>query len=94
MLGISNLDHPSAFMQTRPVKTIVLHPRYSRAVVDYDISVVELSHAVRETSYVRPVCLPGAQWAPEPDTYCYVTGWGHTGHRSKPRPCPLPCPPL
>ncbi|XP_038411956.1 atrial natriuretic peptide-converting enzyme isoform X4 [Canis lupus familiaris] len=81
VLGISNLDHPSAFMQTRPVKTIVLHPRYSRAVVDYDISVVELSHAVRETSYVRPVCLPGAQWAPEPDTYCYVTGWGHTGHR-------------
>lgn len=70
-------------MQTRLVKTIVLHPRYSRAVVDYDISVVELSEDVDETSYVRPVCLPGSGQALEPDTYCYITGWGHMGNKSK-----------
>ncbi|KAK1345958.1 hypothetical protein QTO34_008423 [Cnephaeus nilssonii] len=84
VFGINNLDHPSAFVQVRGVKTIILHPRYSRAVVDYDISIVELSAEVQETSYVRPVCLPSADQALEPDTYCYITGWGHMGSKSKP----------
>nr|XP_001495620.4 atrial natriuretic peptide-converting enzyme isoform X1 [Equus caballus] len=79
--GINNLDHPSTFMQTRHVKTIILHPRYSWAVVDYDISIVELSEDINETSYVRPVCLPNTGQLLEPDTYCYITGWGHMGNK-------------
>nr|XP_021510329.1 atrial natriuretic peptide-converting enzyme [Meriones unguiculatus] len=81
VFGINNLDHPSVFMQTRFVKSIMLHPRYSRAVVDYDISVVELSDDISETSYVRPVCLPSPDEFLEPDTYCYITGWGHMGNK-------------
>ncbi|XP_074085604.1 atrial natriuretic peptide-converting enzyme isoform X2 [Macrotis lagotis] len=81
VLGINNLDHPSIFMQTRLVKTIILHPRYNRAVVDYDISIVELNEDIRETSYVRPVCLPRSGQVVEPDTYCYITGWGHMGNK-------------
>ncbi|XP_053510886.1 atrial natriuretic peptide-converting enzyme isoform X2 [Artibeus jamaicensis] len=81
VFGINNLDHPSTFMQTRLVKTIILHPRYSREVVDYDISIVELSEDISETSYVRPVCLPSAEQLLEPDTYCYITGWGHMGNK-------------
>nr|KAF6430979.1 corin, serine peptidase [Rousettus aegyptiacus] len=81
VFGINNLDHPSSYMQTRLVKTIILHPRYSRAVVDYDISIVELGEDISETSYVRPVCLPSMLQSLEPDTYCYITGWGHMGHK-------------
>ncbi|XP_069868404.1 atrial natriuretic peptide-converting enzyme isoform X1 [Dipodomys merriami] len=81
VLGINNLDHPSVFMQTRFVNTIILHPRYSREVVDYDISIVELSEEINETSYVRPVCLPSPEDSLEPDTYCYITGWGHMGNK-------------
>lgn len=84
VFGINNLDHPSAFVQTRLVKTIILHPRYSRAVVDYDISIVELNEDIDETSYVRPVCLPSPEQSLQPDTYCYITGWGHMGNKSKP----------
>ena len=61
-------------MQTRLVKTIILHPRYNRAVVDYDISIVELDEDINETSYVRPVCLPSKDQLVQPDTYCYITG--------------------
>ncbi|KFO26448.1 Atrial natriuretic peptide-converting enzyme [Fukomys damarensis] len=81
VFGINNLDHPSVYMQTRLVKTIVLHPRYSRAVVDYDISIVELSEDIDETSYVRPICLPSPGQSLQPDTYCYITGWGHMGNK-------------
>ncbi|GAB0188418.1 atrial natriuretic peptide-converting enzyme [Grus japonensis] len=81
VFGISNLDHPSGFMQTRLVKTIILHPRYNRAVVDYDISIVELDGDINETSYVRPVCLPSKDQLVRPDTYCYITGWGHMGNK-------------
>ncbi|XP_074947658.1 atrial natriuretic peptide-converting enzyme [Phalacrocorax aristotelis] len=81
VFGISNLDHPSGFMQTRLVKTIILHPRYNRAVVDYDISIVELDKDINETSYVRPVCLPSKDQLAKPDTYCYITGWGHMGNK-------------
>ena len=72
-------------MQMRLVKTIILHPRYSRAVEDYDISIVELSQDINETSYVRPVCLPSPDQSLESDTYCYITGWGHMGNKSKSR---------
>uniref|UniRef100_A0A8C4ULV9 Corin, serine peptidase n=1 Tax=Falco tinnunculus TaxID=100819 RepID=A0A8C4ULV9_FALTI len=81
VFGITNLDHPSGFMQTRLVKTIILHPRYNRAVVDYDISIVELDEDINETSYVRPVCLPSKDQLVQPDTYCYITGWGHMGNK-------------
>lgn len=83
VFGINNLDHPSDFMQTRLVKTIILHPRYNRAVVDYDISIVQLNEDIVQTSYVRPVCLPSKGQLVEPDTYCYITGWGHMGNKSK-----------
>ncbi|XP_072424862.1 atrial natriuretic peptide-converting enzyme isoform X3 [Chiloscyllium punctatum] len=81
VFGINNLDHPSESMQTRKVNRIILHPRYNRAFVDYDISVVELHEEIIETSYVRPVCLPRKNQVAEPDTYCFITGWGHTGNR-------------
>ncbi|XP_020956231.1 atrial natriuretic peptide-converting enzyme isoform X2 [Sus scrofa] len=81
VFGINNLDHPSTFLQTRLVKSIILHPRYSHTVVDYDISIVELSEDINETSYVRPVCLPSPEQSLEPDTYCYITGWGHMGNK-------------
>ncbi|XP_048453889.1 atrial natriuretic peptide-converting enzyme isoform X1 [Rhincodon typus] len=81
VFGINNLDHPSESTQTRKVNRIILHPRYNRAFVDYDISVVELREEIIETSYVRPVCLPRRNQVAEPDTYCFITGWGHTGNR-------------
>uniref|UniRef100_H2MXP1 Corin, serine peptidase n=1 Tax=Oryzias latipes TaxID=8090 RepID=H2MXP1_ORYLA len=104
VLGLTNLDHPAAHSQSRGVRSIIVHPRYNRAVVDYDISVVQLDSEVRrrrpaasqtrcgrtdvsvfdqveETAFVRPVCLPRPGQLPSPDSYCYITGWGHMGNR-------------
>ncbi|XP_061149819.1 atrial natriuretic peptide-converting enzyme isoform X1 [Syngnathus typhle] len=81
LLGLNNLDHPGVHSQRRGVRAITVHPRYNRAVVDYDISVVELDSEVEETEWVRPVCLPGTNQIPTPDSYCYITGWGHMGNR-------------
>uniref|UniRef100_A0A671Q1Z1 Corin, serine peptidase n=1 Tax=Sinocyclocheilus anshuiensis TaxID=1608454 RepID=A0A671Q1Z1_9TELE len=81
VLGINNLDHPSPYMQSRHVKSIIVHSRYNRAVVDYDISVLELETKVEVTSYVRPVCLPGRGQLPKADQYCHITGWGHMGKK-------------
>lgn len=47
VLGLTNLDHPGAHSQSRGVRSIIVHPRYNRAVVDYDISVVQLDSEVR-----------------------------------------------
>ncbi|XP_037396722.1 atrial natriuretic peptide-converting enzyme isoform X2 [Pygocentrus nattereri] len=81
VLGINNLDHPSEHMQTRRVERVIVHSRYNRAVVDYDISIIQLDAEVEVSSYVRPVCLPLPGRLPMPDTYCYITGWGHMGNR-------------
>uniref|UniRef100_A0A3B5M2B3 Peptidase S1 domain-containing protein n=1 Tax=Xiphophorus couchianus TaxID=32473 RepID=A0A3B5M2B3_9TELE len=77
VLGLTNLDHPGAHSQTRSVRSIVVHPRYNRAVVDYDISVVQLDSEVR-TSRTTPTQM---ETLPTPDSYCYITGWGHMGNR-------------
>ncbi|GLD71261.1 atrial natriuretic peptide-converting enzyme [Lates japonicus] len=29
----------------------------------------------------NPVCLPQPDQLPSPDSYCYITGWGHMGNR-------------
>uniref|UniRef100_A0A3B4F5F5 Corin, serine peptidase n=1 Tax=Pundamilia nyererei TaxID=303518 RepID=A0A3B4F5F5_9CICH len=81
VLGINNLDHPGGHSQSRGVRSIIVHPRYNRAVVDYDISIVELDSEIEETTFVRPVCLPQPGQLPLPDSYCYITGWGHMGNR-------------
>nr|XP_057921678.1 atrial natriuretic peptide-converting enzyme isoform X1 [Doryrhamphus excisus] len=81
VLGLNNLDHPGMHSQSRGVRAITVHPRYNRAVVDFDISVVELDAEVDETPWVRPVCLPRPGQIPTPDSYCYITGWGHMGNR-------------
>ncbi|XP_032884034.1 atrial natriuretic peptide-converting enzyme isoform X2 [Amblyraja radiata] len=81
VFGINNLDHPSESTQIRKVKRIILHPRYKNIFNDYDISVVELHEDVIETSYVRPVCLPAKDQVAEPDTYCFISGWGSTGSK-------------
>lgn len=47
VLGLNNLDHPGVHSQSRGVRSIIVHPRYNRAVVDYDISVVQLDSEVR-----------------------------------------------
>uniref|UniRef100_W5KA79 Corin, serine peptidase n=1 Tax=Astyanax mexicanus TaxID=7994 RepID=W5KA79_ASTMX len=81
VLGINNLDHPSEHMQTRRVERVIVHSRYNRAVVDYDISIIQLDADVDISSFVRPACLPQPGRLPTPDTYCYITGWGHMGNR-------------
>lgn len=48
VLGLNNLDHPGGTSQSRGVRSIIVHPRYNRAVVDYDISVVQLDSEVRD----------------------------------------------
>uniref|UniRef100_A0A3Q3ISL0 Corin, serine peptidase n=1 Tax=Monopterus albus TaxID=43700 RepID=A0A3Q3ISL0_MONAL len=87
VLGLNNLDHPGVHSQSRGVRSIIVHPRYNRAVVDYDISVVQLDS---ETALVRPVCLPQPGQLPSPDSYCYITGWGHMGNRSESTRLPTP----
>lgn len=49
VLGLNNLDHPGVHRQSRTVRSIIVHPRYNRAVVDYDISVVQLDSEVSHT---------------------------------------------
>lgn len=44
--GLTNLDHPGPHSQTRGLRSIIVHPRYNRAVVDYDISVLQLDAEV------------------------------------------------
>uniref|UniRef100_A0A3Q0RB74 Corin, serine peptidase n=1 Tax=Amphilophus citrinellus TaxID=61819 RepID=A0A3Q0RB74_AMPCI len=79
VLGLNNLDHPGGHSQSRGVRSIIVHPRYNRAVVDYDISIVELDS--EDTPFVRPACLPRPGQLPLADSYCYITGWGHMGNR-------------
>lgn len=71
VLGLTNLDHPGAHSQTRSVRSIVVHPRYNRAVVDYDISVVQLDSEVR-TSRTTPTQMETAG----SDQFWLLTGGG------------------
>ena len=80
LLGAHDIDRESTNHQYAEVEKIYIHPEYSQNAYDWDIALVKLTHPVVITDYVRTVCIPGANMAPDFDagTMCTVTGWGAT----------------
>ena len=62
--------------QIIPIDTIILHPKFNRLTLDYDVALIELKNPIKFNSNVRPVCLPTTDF--DAGTDCYVTGWGRT----------------
>uniref|UniRef100_A0A3P8U0H2 Corin, serine peptidase n=1 Tax=Amphiprion percula TaxID=161767 RepID=A0A3P8U0H2_AMPPE len=68
VLGLSNLDHPGVHSQSRGVRSIIVHldPRYNRRVL---LGMIWNQKVFK------------IRWTAAPDSYCYITGWGHMGNR-------------
>lgn len=77
MVGTNIFNVTSENDQYAQVEKIFVHPNYERGY-DWDLALVKLTHPLLFTDYVRPVCVPGAELAPEfsADTLTTVTGWG------------------
>lgn len=56
------------------IEKIFKHPDYDGR--DFDVALVKLKTTIKYNSHVRPVCLAKTDF--EPETLCFVTGWGHT----------------
>ncbi|XP_067035214.1 trypsin-1-like [Acropora muricata] len=72
--GEYNLNGLEGYEQNVTVEKIFKHPDYDGR--DFDVALVKLNTTIKYNSHVRPVCLPKTDL--EPQTICYVTGWGHT----------------
>ncbi|XP_074178673.1 putative serine protease 29 [Rhinolophus sinicus] len=69
------------------VSRVIVHPKYVTAFLGYDLALLQLSKAVDNTAYIRPVRLPSASLDITPEHQCWVTGWGAIGmHQSLPPP--------
>lgn len=72
--GEYNLNGLEGYEQNVTIEKIFKHPDYDGR--DFDVALVKLNTTIKYNSHVRPVCLPKTDL--EPQTICYVTGWGHT----------------
>ncbi|XP_064424674.1 transmembrane protease serine 9 [Latimeria chalumnae] len=64
-----------------PIKQIIVHPRFNRINLDYNIALLELSAPVNFTATVRPICLPSLFHSFPAGRRCFITGWGATQER-------------
>ncbi|XP_072306526.1 uncharacterized protein [Eucyclogobius newberryi] len=60
----------------RPIRRILIHPKYDQFTSDYDIALLELSVPIFFNDLVQPVCIPAPSHSFSTGTSCYVTGWG------------------
>uniref|UniRef100_A0A671FY70 Peptidase S1 domain-containing protein n=1 Tax=Rhinolophus ferrumequinum TaxID=59479 RepID=A0A671FY70_RHIFE len=58
------------------VSRVLVHPKYVTTNLGSDLALLQLSKAVDNTAYVRPVQLPSASLDVTPEHQCWVTGWG------------------
>ncbi|XP_029692560.1 testisin-like [Takifugu rubripes] len=77
-LGRLALANSSPNEVLREVRRAVIHPRYSERTKSNDIALLELSTPVAFTNYIRPVCLAAQGSDYNPETECWITGWGRT----------------
>ncbi|XP_044746619.1 phenoloxidase-activating factor 3-like [Coccinella septempunctata] len=64
-----------------PVEQVTVHPEYNRRTLKNDIALIRLRYEVRETDYVRAICLPfDKNWSYSDLTAqnFTVSGWGKT----------------
>jgi trypsin len=61
-----------------PVQSIVVHPSYNSATIDFDYAVLTLSASITFDEYRQPIALP-EQSEKIDDNRCSITsGWGNT----------------
>ncbi|XP_051024084.1 serine protease 27-like [Acomys russatus] len=75
--------------ELRAVAQCIKHPSYSADEhTSGDIALVQLASSIPFNNYILPVCLPKPGDSLDPDTLCWVTGWGHIG-TNQPLPPPF-----
>lgn len=71
--------------QDIPVKRAIRHPLYFMPYpLNNDIALLELERPASFTDRVGTACLPNLNYEVadnDPETRCYITGWGKTKHR-------------
>lgn len=73
--GEVQLSHGTKLGQSRGVRVILLHPKFSTVTFENDIAILELKVPFEFTPQLSPVHLPMDQVAP--GTICQVSGWGY-----------------
>ncbi|KAJ7317885.1 hypothetical protein JRQ81_004047 [Phrynocephalus forsythii] len=77
--GLHHLsDHKKHTIKSR-VKTITLHPGFSKNSFENDIALFTLSKSITYNDYVQPICLPYTSLPLNENTNCYISGWGLKG---------------
>merc|ERR1719244_1767841 len=66
------------------VERVVIHPKWSRSTLDYDIALFKLAKPAAFNKYVQPACLPSKVLPP--GTKCMLTGWGKIKSRGSMHP--------
>uniref|UniRef100_H3C597 Zmp:0000001114 n=1 Tax=Tetraodon nigroviridis TaxID=99883 RepID=H3C597_TETNG len=75
-MGMRVMTSGSGGATIRPIRRILLHPKYDQFTSDSDIALLELSSPVAFTDLVQPVCVPSPSHTFKTGTSCHVTGWG------------------
>ncbi|XP_075044720.1 ovochymase-2 [Mixophyes fleayi] len=61
--------------QKRLVKQVIVHPKFSPLLMDFDIALIQLEERLQLNLYIQPICLPEAHSKVEPTKLCVVSGW-------------------
>ncbi|XP_042323634.1 acrosin-like [Sceloporus undulatus] len=87
VIGVTQLSKPRPDAQLNWIKRVVDHMLYKKdGLLQYDITLVELTEPVQCSDYVQPACLPDEDAVVSVLTHCYVSGWGAEGEEREESP--------
>ncbi|KAG9464808.1 hypothetical protein GDO78_019356 [Eleutherodactylus coqui] len=68
---------------TSSVTAIIRHQNYNEATDDYDLALMKVSTPFVFSAAVQPVCLPMSQQNFQPNSRCWISGFGRTVANAK-----------
>ncbi|XP_075687741.1 serine protease 27-like, partial [Rhinoderma darwinii] len=84
ILGMHQLDHPTAHEIAATVDQIIPHPEFIKIGSKGDIALMKLSSPVNYTQYIQTLRLPDESSVFPCGLSCWTTGWGATENGSSP----------
>ena len=77
-------NHPEEFKsaQRRQISDWFIHPDYTGTPIASDLVLFKVKRNFIYNDYVRPACLPEQFEIVEPNTMCFITGFGYMGSES------------
>ncbi|XP_060108454.1 transmembrane protease serine 12 [Heteronotia binoei] len=85
VIGMHHLFRHHAHTIKSRVRAIIVHADFNKVTFERDIALFKLMTSIKFNKFIQPICLPDRPLVITTETPCYISGWGNTKEKGRPR---------